>query len=255
MEQRNFEPLIILMASGIFLLLLSGSVMHVFLGKPASAGLSNIIPDTTANNTVPTIVSEDSLQALLTDNDTISSMFTGLDSFYQAAQQVQTDHSLLHIAYFGDSMIEGDLVTQPLRRNMQRKFGGSGIGFVPVTSPLPGFRTTIRQSFSSNWHVSSFVHPGNDEGAYPGISGYVYLSEEGAETKYESAKGNALFHSAEILYGGKNIISLEVITDTTSSLVSLTPASAVSSFTVFRDSAFSLFEISVRSIEPGVLYG
>ncbi|MEZ4850537.1 MAG: hypothetical protein R3B93_18375 [Bacteroidia bacterium] len=47
------------------------------------------------------------------------------------------------IAYFGDSMIEGDLITQSLRNDLQELLGGQGVGFVPITSQTYGFRKTI----------------------------------------------------------------------------------------------------------------
>ncbi|MFY7965965.1 MAG: hypothetical protein ACOVO1_13790, partial [Chitinophagaceae bacterium] len=62
----------------------------------------------------------------------------------------------IRIAYLGDSMIEGDLVSQTLRRLLQSYFGGSGVGFVPITSPVAGFRTTVNHTFSTKWHESNF---------------------------------------------------------------------------------------------------
>jgi hypothetical protein len=255
MEQRNTEPLKILIATGISLFFLAGGIMHVFPEK--HHGIVPVKSASLANKNQPSraIVKPDSMRLLPIDQDTISSTYTGLEMFYQSVQKLQADQTLVHIAYFGDSMIEGDLVTQPLRRLMQRRFGGNGVGFIPVTSPLPGFRTTIKQSFNDSWNVFSFVHPRNAEGAFPGMSGYVYISEEGAETRFESPAGFGPFHKAEILFGGKNNISLQVITDTTSDLLSLTPVNPVSSYTVTRDSAFSVFKINVRSTEPGVFYG
>lgn len=62
----------------------------------------------------------------------------------------------IRIAYLGDSMIEGDLVSQTLRRLLQQYFGGSGVGFVPITSPVAAFRTTVKHNFSSTWKESNF---------------------------------------------------------------------------------------------------
>jgi hypothetical protein len=255
MEQRNFEPLMILAVTGIFLLFLEGAVMNGFQNKQQITLKTESNPATIVDKENPAPAAADSVKAIVTDNDTIPSTYTGMEMFYQSVQQVQSDHTMLHIAYFGDSMIEGDLITQSLRRSMQRKFGGNGIGFIPVTSPLPGFRTTVKQSFNDNWGVYSFVHPGNSQGAFPGISGYVYISEEGAETRFESPAGYGPFHKAEIVYGGKNTIAMKVITDTSTVLLSLTPVQPVSSYTVTRDSAFSVFKINVTSTEPGVFYG
>lgn len=48
----------------------------------------------------------------------------------------------VRIAYFGDSMIGGNLLTQTLRKLLQQEFGGNGVGFVPITSQVSGFRQT-----------------------------------------------------------------------------------------------------------------
>lgn len=62
----------------------------------------------------------------------------------------------IRVAYLGDSMIEGDLVSQTLRRLLQAYFGGAGVGFVPVTSAVAGFRTSVKHTFSTKWHESNF---------------------------------------------------------------------------------------------------
>jgi len=257
MEQRNFEPLLILGTAGIFLFLLSAFFLDNFsAGRQAIAPIISR-PDTTTVQPTKTDDNPDNLKSLLKDHDTIGNLLTGMELFYKALQGVETDHTLLHIGYFGDSMIEGDLVTQSLRRAMQKRFGGNGVGFVPVTTPNPGFRITVKQSFNDSWNIFSFIHHGKPGEESPGISGYVYISGQGAETRYESAAGYGRFHRAEILFGGVNEIKLEVIEDTTIRYLSLVPdpASAVSSFGVSSDSAFSAFEMQVKSQKPGVIYG
>lgn len=68
----------------------------------------------------------------------------------------KTKKGKIRIAYLGDSMIEGDLVSQTLRKKLQEYFGGEGVGFVPITSPVAGFRTSVKHSFSTKWKESSF---------------------------------------------------------------------------------------------------
>jgi hypothetical protein len=63
----------------------------------------------------------------------------------------------LRVAYYSDSTIEGDLITAPLRHSFQSVYGGSGVGMVPITSIVAGFRQTIRHSFSKNWESISFM--------------------------------------------------------------------------------------------------
>lgn len=62
----------------------------------------------------------------------------------------------VRIAYFGDSMIEGDLLTQTFRQLLQQSFGGNGVGFVPITSPVAKFRQTVSTSNVGSWDDENF---------------------------------------------------------------------------------------------------
>lgn len=62
----------------------------------------------------------------------------------------------IRIAYFGDSMIEGDLISQTFRDLMQKEYGGSGVGFVPVKSVSSGIRQTVESTTSGNWTEQNF---------------------------------------------------------------------------------------------------
>lgn len=94
----------------------------------------------------------------------------------------------LRIAYFSDSIIEGDLITAPLRSTLQDIYGGTGVGMMPITSIVSGFKQTIRHEFSRNWETISFMSP--DKGNISlGITGYTfiprpyYLQQKKIETK------------------------------------------------------------------------
>jgi hypothetical protein len=97
----------------------------------------------------------------------------------------------IRIAYLGDSMIEGDLVSQTLRKLLQAYFGGSGVGFVPITSPVAGFRTTVKHTFSLKWHESSFrnkisVNPLYLSGKTFFANGYNWMDAEDKTYTYKS---------------------------------------------------------------------
>lgn len=62
----------------------------------------------------------------------------------------------VRIAYFGDSMIEGDLLTQTVRKLLQQAFGGSGVGFVPITSQVSKFRQSVSHNYSGGWQDENF---------------------------------------------------------------------------------------------------
>ncbi|MET0393535.1 MAG: hypothetical protein ABW019_10360 [Chitinophagaceae bacterium] len=82
----------------------------------------------------------------------------------------------IRIAYFGDSMIEGDLLTQTLRELLQQLFGGQGVGFVPVTSPVAKFRQTVSTDYSDSWADDNFK-----EGKNPRLflSGHSFHTTDG----------------------------------------------------------------------------
>ncbi len=108
----------------------------------------------------------------------------------------------IRIAYFGDSMIEGDLITEDLRRELQDMFGGSGVGFVPVTSVVAGFRQTVTESFSDDWKDVNFKSD-NKSSANLFISGHSFFGAPNSWVSYSTVKHPHLdsFSNVSILYG------------------------------------------------------
>jgi lysophospholipase L1-like esterase len=99
----------------------------------------------------------------------------GLESFVAALRQTKATGSKTRIAYFGDSMIEGDLLTGDLRNLLQSQFGGTGVGFVPINSVSAEFRETIHQTFSPDWYESNMVSDRRPGTSPLGITGQVFL--------------------------------------------------------------------------------
>jgi hypothetical protein len=44
-----------------------------------------------------------------------------LDKFFEALEETEQTGKKVRIAYFGDSVIEGDLITQDLRKSLQKR--------------------------------------------------------------------------------------------------------------------------------------
>jgi hypothetical protein len=123
----------------------------------------------------------------------------GMQYFNEALKALRAgQRKKVRIAYFGDSMIEGDLITQDLRDSLQAFFGGEGVGFVPATSIVSGFRTSIRHSFSPNWMDYSFKNT-PPKGTELGISGHVFLPAAQSWIRYQPAKNR--FEEVSLLYG------------------------------------------------------
>lgn len=75
----------------------------------------------------------------------------------------------VRIGVLGDSFIEGDIFTQDLRHILQSRYGGRGVGYVPMHSATAGFRRTVRQS-GDGWETFNILNmPRRDSVRY--ISG------------------------------------------------------------------------------------
>ncbi|MFA5782768.1 MAG: hypothetical protein WC868_10940 [Bacteroidales bacterium] len=104
-----------------------------------------------------------------------------LDDFFLALLK-EKDASLVRVAHYGDSQLEGDRITCYLRTNFQSKFGGSGVGFVPFNDIADNVNL-VRYS-SPNWIRYTVFHNRYGCGYY-GLSGNVYKF-----FKYVFAKSN-----------------------------------------------------------------
>jgi hypothetical protein len=100
------------------------------------------------------------------DNDTdylsnkqiedFSSDHTGLRRFFAALNHVNHLGRPVRIAFLGDSFIEGDILVADFRAKMQERFGGRGVGFIPVTSNVAQYRPTIKQR-ADGWKTYSII--------------------------------------------------------------------------------------------------
>ncbi|RFS23830.1 hypothetical protein DVR12_08025 [Chitinophaga silvatica] len=130
----------------------------------------------------------------------------GLKRFLEALKDLKAGkRNKVRIAYFGDSMIEGDLITSDLRDSLQHFFGGAGVGFVPVTSIVASFRTTITHTFSRDWKDYHYKNspPSNVQ---LGLSGHTFLPGSNSWVKYSPVKKPLLdkFDEISVLFGQGN---------------------------------------------------
>lgn len=131
-----------------------------------------------------------------------SSDKNGLANFLNALDS--TDHKHIRIAFYGDSFIEGDIVTEDLREGLQDKYGGRGVGFVPSSTVLAGYRKSVliySNGMDSHWLVDSTVTRRE-----AGIAGSYYYPIENASTSYIGTnfrKYIDTFSTVRILYQNK----------------------------------------------------
>ncbi|QYJ67356.1 hypothetical protein [Flavobacterium litorale] len=133
-----------------------------------------------------------------------------LMAFYEKLLNLEkTGEGNVRIAYFGDSMTDGDLIVKDLRDKLQQRFGGAGVGFVNITSESASARATVRHQFSDNWKTISFLTTKKPESPF-GITGQVFFTEPDtinpAWVQYKSSRYNkqSVLNKPKLFYGKSN---------------------------------------------------
>ena len=109
-----------------------------------------------------------------------------LDYFFEGLDNLPMSSKSIHIAHFGDSQIEGDNLTCDLRDALQKKYGGNGVGWMPLTSIVAGYRVTIGHQFNDFWRVSDIQS--NSSSFEVGPTGQVFVAQPGASATYTASK-------------------------------------------------------------------
>jgi len=165
-------------------------ISDIKTGKP---GQGNLPPLVKGPDAVPVDISKPDF---VTYKDIINYQHASnqpVEKFIKALRDLKLKkRTAVRIAYLGDSFIEGDLITMDLRQMLQTQFGGSGVGFVPITSITAGFRQTIIHSFTPNWDDYSFHSSGDRSKVF--ISGHNYSSPGNATVSYKAVKQPQLDH-------------------------------------------------------------
>lgn len=102
----------------------------------------------------------------------------GMDHFYHMLAGAGAAGRPVRIAYFGDSFIEGDILTCDLREKLQQAFGGNGVGWVDCGSKINGFRRTITQNFEGFAEYEVVKKPYSHR--VEGINQRYFIPSEGA---------------------------------------------------------------------------
>lgn len=125
-----------------------------------------------------------------------------LKNFFMKLFELEnTKKGSVRVAYFGDSMIESDLIVQDIRKNYQETYGGRGVGFVPVTMTIPSSCITIRHEYSSNWQTYSLLAKSPKP---VGVSGYVSIPADSTECWVKYRAGSLPLVNATLYYGKAN---------------------------------------------------
>ncbi|CAM4018966.1 membrane protein [Flavobacterium antarcticum] len=130
--------------------------------------------------------------------------------FFEQLYQLETNKKgKVRIAYFGDSMTDGDMIVQDFRTYFQEKFGGQGVGFVAITSESAASRSSVQHEFSGNWKTQSYLNVKYPQRSF-GVNGHVFFANDTAHSawvKYKAGRSryNTQLDNPTLFYGsGKN---------------------------------------------------
>ena len=140
-----------------------------------------------------------------------------LISFYEKLYQLEKNPGQnVRIAYYGDSMTDGDLIVQDVRTNYQERFGGHGVGFVSITSESAASRGSVKSTYSKNWKAQSYLNVKRPASPF-GVNGHVFFANdknnatwvqyEAGTNKYSTTLDNpTLFYGRSSKKGNVNFI-------------------------------------------------
>jgi hypothetical protein len=78
----------------------------------------------------------------------------GLDTllfpFFAEVSSPEASKKVIRVLHYGDSQIEGDRITSYIRNQLQARFGGSGIGLIPILAANPASISYV-YDVSDNW--------------------------------------------------------------------------------------------------------
>lgn len=128
-----------------------------------------------------------------------------LQRFYAKLNNLEKERTgKARVAYFGDSMNDGDFIVQDVRTFFQNDFGGNGVGFVAITSKSAGSRGSVYHKHSENWNTQSFISVKRPTTPF-GIDGQVFTARDAgnywASYTAGNAKNSSVLYSPTVFYG------------------------------------------------------
>jgi hypothetical protein len=177
---------------------------------------------------------------------------TNMKWFLQSLSHARNEP--VRIAFFGDSFIEGDLLTMSFRDTLQSLFGGKGVGYVPLASEVAHFRTSIQHDFGN---IDTYSILGQRDDRFPlGFSGHCFKPNEGGFAEYRPAKKKPQdFEVIRLFYQTPSTRSMEcIVNDTLSITTTLAGGSSVQHATVPASKANSI-RFNFTHADSLALYG
>lgn len=186
--------------------------------------------------------------------------YNNLSRFYAKLRNLENDKTAkVRVAYFGDSMNDGDFIVQDVRSEFQDKYGGQGVGFVAISSLSASARGSISHQYSKGWKSQSFLKVKKPHSPF-GIDGQVFFANtEGQWVKYkaQSQKHSTELNKPTLFYGRSSnhngYITVRADKDSLSNK-SLTPSALLNTMSLYGNSAKTI-QVNFVKADSIPIYG
>ncbi len=179
-----------------------------------------------------------------------------MKKFYNALKRSGT--SVIRIAHFGDSGIEGDLISADIREELQKKFGGKGVGWLSMTRKDITFRISTKQTFSNTWQMYS-IYTNNPHGYSFGISGEIFIPLGACWSQFQATRfysHSYPYKLARIFYSDAKGGSIEYkFGNRTKGTIPLKRGTGIQEAVVKSNRAVKKFKVSVPANAKAYFYG
>jgi hypothetical protein len=238
------QPLIIVFAVTLLLTILSFvNTSKIFPNKIKQidlyADLKTITKDTIARKETKKIAAKKKYKKEEEKNELAIQDYSideekNFSHFITALQNAK--NKKVRIAYFGDSFIESDLITNELRQMLQKKFGGSGVGFVPMECINSEMRKSVVQSTSKNWIANE-----NASKLLKTFKAYDSYSKFNLQNPYKNCS------NAILLYKSLENSTIKVEIDTLVNEINLRTTNNILVAEKINNASFSTLKITANS--------
>lgn len=138
----------------------------------------------------------------------------------------------VRIAVIGDSYIEGDIFTMDVREMLQKRFGGAGVGYMPASSELVGFRSSVIQK-CNGWEKHEIRRNSRED--MKTIQGEYFTSKGNASSSFKGVSNPTqldTWNNTMVLAVAPNGGSLTLTIDEASETLELEADDRIQSLTV-----------------------
>lgn len=174
----------------------------------------------------------------------------GLEKFVKGL--LKKSSKPIRIAFYGDSFIEGDILTSGFRDTLQRIYGGRGQGFVPIYSEVAKFRNTIHHEFE-NFQQKNIINKYALEPDF-GPSGQMVRALENNHLSFNPPKSQKNLAPSWLIYSSKVLSKFWAKEDSLEKEIILEPTHFIGRTMISKDNLKSL-ELKFQSEDSVNLHG